>query len=106
MATKAEQFHADEQRHRGKGKKPRTSIKKPKKAAWSRESGHAGSKATHAIEETSRGARPSRESTRASANHARSDVAMNLTEDKTRGSPENRARRSRAKSVKVRGHAR
>jgi hypothetical protein len=106
MATKAEQFHANEQRHRGKGKKPRTSIKKPKKAAWSRASVHAASKATHAIEETSRGARPSRESTRASANRGRPDVAMNLKEEKTRGSPENRARRSRAQSVKVRGHTR
>ncbi|HEY8090760.1 MAG TPA: hypothetical protein VIF09_23020 [Polyangiaceae bacterium] len=102
MATKAEQFHSDEQR-KGQRGKARASKKKAKSSAWSRKSAHAGSKATRAMEETAPGKRPSRESTRGSANRAKADSAMNLTEEKRKGSPENRARKARVKGVKVRG---
>lgn len=104
MATRAEQFRTEEMR-RGARTKTRRSKKKPKKSEWSHESKHAASKATHAFEKTERGRRPSRESTRASANRAKGDSALNLTEEKRKGSPENRARRSGAKRVKVRGSA-
>jgi hypothetical protein len=100
MATRAEAFRAQQER---KGVKKRTSAKKPKKSTWSRESAHAAAKATRAFEPTASGERPSRESTRASANRAKGDTAMNLTEERRKGSPENRARRARARRTKVRG---
>jgi len=102
MATRAEQFRSEKSR-RAQAAPSKTSTKKPKKSAWSRSSRHAGSKATHALEERVRGIAPSRESTRGSANRAKADVAMNLTEEKTKGSPANRARQFRAKGLRVRG---
>ncbi len=102
MATRAEQVRA-EQSKRGPRAKAHVSKKKAKKAEWSRESKHAGSKATHALEETAAGRRPSRESTRGSANRVKSDAPLNVTEETRKGSPENRARRSRAKRARVRG---
>ena len=103
MATKAEQFRSDEQK---KGKPSKVSAKKPRKAAWSRAKGHAASKATHAFEPSAPGSRPSRESSRSSANRARADAGLNLTEETKKGAPENRARRARAKSTRVRGGSR
>jgi hypothetical protein len=104
MATKAEQQRSEEQRTHGAGKhKPRVAMRKPKKAAWGHDKGHAAAKATHALEETAPGHQPSRESTRGSANHAKADSAFNLTEQARKGSPANRARVSRAKVTKVRG---
>jgi hypothetical protein len=102
MATKAEQFRSSEQRS---GKPKRTSTKKPKKAAWSKDKAHAGSKATHA-KEPARAGRPSRESTRGSANRSKADSARNITEEVRQGAPSSRARRSSAKSKKVRGSSR
>jgi hypothetical protein len=102
MATKAEQFHTDEQRaNRGSGR--RKSVKRNKKSAWSRRRAHAGRKATHAFEDTPRGARRSRESTRGSANRAKSDAALNVTEEAKKGSPGNRARKARAMTIRARG---
>jgi|GEM_PF-1131797 len=104
MPTKAEQFHGDEQRTHGSGPhKSHVSKKKPKKAAWSHDKAHAGAKATHALEDTEPGTRPSRESTRGSSNRAKADAAFNLTEEKKKGSPTNRARKSGASRTKVRG---
>ena len=104
MATKAEQARSETERTHGKGPhKSHVSKKKPKKAAWSHEKAHAASKATHALEETAPGKRPSRESTRGSANRAKPDSAFNLTEQAKKGSPTNRARKSRASVAKVRG---
>jgi len=104
MATKAEQARSDEQRKHGEGRhKSHVSKKKPKKAAWSHDKAHAASKATRALEESAAGQRPSRESTRGSANRDKADSALNITEENRKGSPQNRARKSRAKGVKVRG---
>ncbi len=104
MATRAEQARSEEQRKHGTGRsKPRVSRRKPKKAAWSHDKAHAASKATHALEDTAPGKRPSRESTRGSANRDKADTAFNLTEQTRKGSPENRARKARARVVKVRG---
>jgi hypothetical protein len=103
MATRAEQYHSDEQR---KGGKPHhTSTKKAKKPAWSREKHHAEVKATHALEDTAPGKRPSRESTRASSNRAKPDAGFELTEEARKGAPRVRAGAARAKATRVRGSA-
>ena len=104
MATRAEQQRSEEERKHGKGNsKPRVSEKKPKKATWSHDKQHAGRKATHALEDVAPGTRPSRESTRGSANRAKADAADNITEQVRKGTPTNRARKSRAGGAKVRG---
>lgn len=104
MATKAEQARSDEQRSHGAGRhKSRVSKKKPKKATWSHDKAHAASKATHALENTAPGTRPSRESTRGGANRAKGDAAFNLTEQTRKGAPTNRARNSRVNRTRVRG---
>ena len=113
MSTRAERFRSDAQKVHGertgqakKNGESRVSQRKPKKAAWSHDSGHAGGKATHALEKTAPGERPSRESTRKSSNRAKPDAAFNLTEETKKGSPTNLARKSRAKGAKVRGSSR
>jgi len=98
MATRAEQFRSDAQRT---GHSHRAATRKPRKSAWGRDKAHAASKATHALEQSK--GRPSRESTRSSANRAKSDTAMNLTEEKRRGAPQAVARRGRAQASRVRG---
>ena len=104
MATRAEQSRSEGQRTHGAGRhKSHVAKRKPKKAAWSHHSAHAASKATHALEDTAPGKRPSRESTRGSANRAKADSALNLTEQTKNGAPTNRARMSRAKTSRVRG---
>ena len=102
MATKAERARSEEQRARRVPKAPAVK-KKPKKDQWSHESAHAGAKATHAFEETAPGKRPSRESTRGSANRAKNDTAFNLTQQLKKNAPANRARKSRRVAGKVRG---
>jgi hypothetical protein len=104
MATRAEQSRSDAQRTHGAGRrKSHVSKKKPKKADWSHDKAHAASKATHSLEDTAPGARPSRESTRGSSNRAKADSALNVTEEIRKGSPTNRARKSRTRGVRVRG---
>jgi hypothetical protein len=106
MATKAEGFRADQERTARGQHKRRVSRKRrklPKKTAWSRDKKHARVKATHALEETKPGRRPSRESTRASANRAKADAPFNLTEEKRKGAPEERARKAIVRRTKVRG---
>jgi len=95
MATRAERFRSDSERT---GRAKRKSIRKAKRATWSREKAHAAGKATHAIE-----AGGSRESTRRSANRAKADTAFNLTEEKRKGAPQSRARKMRASTKRVRG---
>jgi hypothetical protein len=102
MATRAEQFRSEERKH-GPRRKARTTKRKAKSSDWSRKSAHAASKATRAFEEVAPGKRPSRESTRGSANRAKADAALNVTEEARKGSPESRARRLRAKNLRVRG---
>jgi hypothetical protein len=106
MATKAEQFRANEQKSGAKGKKPkRRSTRKPKKAAWKRESHHAETKATHAIEERpSTGKRPSRVSSRGSANRAKGDASFERREEGKGTSSDAQYRKAKARSSRVRGH--
>ena len=100
MATKAERFRSDEERS---GRGARHSEKKPRKASWSREKHHADVKATHALEDSAPGKRPSRESTRTSSNRAKPDAPMNVTEEIRKGAPRMKASRARARRAKVRG---
>jgi hypothetical protein len=97
--TRAEEYRNRVQR---KGQPKRTAVKKPKRAAWGRDKQHAAAKATHALEVVSKG-RPSRKSTRASANRAKSDAPMNLTEEARKGAPRMLANKDRAKRQRVRG---
>jgi hypothetical protein len=103
MATKAEKARSEEQRSHRAGRPARVAKEKPKKSAWSRDKAHAGSKATHALEETAPGKRPSRESTRGGANRTKADSARNVTEQVRKGAPTNRARKSRVRASRVRG---
>jgi hypothetical protein len=106
MATKAERFRNEQERTPpAGGRAKRTSQRKPKKAAFGREKAHARVKATHALEDTKASARPSRKSTRASANRAKPDAAFNLTEEKRKASPQSRASKARAQRATVRGRA-
>jgi hypothetical protein len=106
MATKAERFRSEQERaHITKPPARPTSQRKPKKAAFGRKKRHAEVKATHALEEVGAGKRPSRKSTRASANRAKADVGFNRTEETRKASPEGRARKARAQRATVRGRA-
>jgi len=107
MATRAQRQHADSQRHGPSAKtKKRAAAKKARKEklATRHADEHAAKKATYAIE-THGKARPSRKSTRASANRAKADTNFNLREEMTKGSPESRYRKASAKRGRVRGHA-
>ncbi len=77
-------------------------MKKPPRSEWSHDKAHAGLKATHALEK-SNGVRPSRESTRKSANRAKADAARNITEEVRKGAPAQLARKARARASHVRG---
>lgn len=105
MATKAEEFRAAEQKTGSRGRKPkRTSRKKPKKSAWKHESHHAQAKATHAYEpRPSHGKRPSRVSSRASANRAKGDAPFEHRREDREASPDSRYREARGRSSHVRG---
>ncbi len=106
MATRAEQFHANEEKSGARGRKPkRRSKKKPKKSAWKHQSHHADVKATHALEpRPSKGKRPSRVSSRASANRAKGDSSFEHREEDKKTSPDSRYRKSSARRSRVRGH--
>jgi hypothetical protein len=100
MATRSEQFHANEQR---RGETPddqrrRAARSKPgvPLTERSRAKKHAEKKATYALEETAAGAQPSRKSTRKSANRAKPDTNLTLRESLQKGSPEARYRRASA----------
>jgi hypothetical protein len=101
MATRAEQFHADEQRTgRSRVRKGRSKPGVPRKKR-SRAKAHAAKKATVALEVG--GKRPSRKSTRSSANRAKTDASYNRVEELRKGSPESRYRKAEAKGSRVRG---
>ncbi len=98
MATQAEQYHAEEQRT-GRGKKVREGRTKPGTAPKdrSRANKRAGRKATYALEESA-GKRPSRKSTRKSANRSKPDAALNAREALQKDSPEQRYIKAQART--------
>ena len=108
MATKAEKVHAEEQRHGPSPKtKKRAKAKKMRaeKLVAPHETKHAGKKASYALETTPAKGRPSRKSTRSSANRAKPDTNLTLREGRAKGSPEARYGKSRARTSRVRGSA-
>ena len=103
MATRAEQERADAQRRGPRTTKRNQAGTKPGSppASRSRAKKHTARKATYALERST--GRPSRKSTRASANRAKPDAALNRTEEKRKGSPEATYRRARARATRARG---
>lgn len=107
MATKSEQHHAEEQRTgRAKAPKKRVSRSKPGSPAAKRRptTKRGAGKATYAIEPT-RAGRPSRKSTRKSANRVKADSNLTLREDRQKGSPESRFEKARVQRTRPRGSA-
>lgn len=96
MATRSEEYRSSEQR-RARGKKKTSDPKKPSGGTRSRAKKHAGRKATYALEDTGT-AKPSRKSTRKSANRAKPDANLNGREALQKGSPEARFRRANARA--------
>jgi hypothetical protein len=91
MATRSEQFRADAQRTGKKKKRKNPEAKKPTRAK-----SHAAKKATYALEEAG-GKRPSRKSSRKSANRAKPDSGLNIREEIQKGSPERAYEKAAAK---------
>ena len=105
MATRAEQFHADEQRTGKSAERKRAARTKPGVPASkrSRSKVHAAKKAAYALELPANAKRPSRRSSRSSANRSKPDTAYNAAEEIRKGSPESRYRKARARASKARG---
>lgn len=104
MATRAERHRTEEQR-KGRGATTRVGRSKPgaKPDARTRETKRAGRKATYALEEGTVG-RPSRKSTRKSANRSKPDASLNAREQLKKNSPA--ARYRKARTHHARDHAR
>jgi hypothetical protein len=105
MATRTQQFRAkEEQRESAKNQaEARRGRSKPGVAPKdrSRVKKHAARKATYAFEATS-AKRPSRKSSRKSANRAKPDSSFNLVEELRKGSPEATFRKAQARSARGR----
>jgi hypothetical protein len=101
MATKSERVKAEEQK---KGTKPKRARKLARRKTDAEKHEHhestaAGKKATYAKEPApAKGKRPSRKSTRASANRAKADTNLNLRSERAKSSPKARASASKAKA--------
>jgi hypothetical protein len=107
MATRSEQFRANQERKHSKNAPPTRSAaaKHTPTTAQSRRTEHARKKATYALEIAEKGQRSTRKSTRKSANRSKPDATFNILESFVKGSPEARFRRARAQSKRVGGSA-
>ena len=105
MATRGEDFRAEEQRKAQKPKKKAKAKHTHKKSEpILKKEGRIGKKVSYAEETTpAAGEPPSRKSTRKSANRAKPDSQLNRREEMRKTSPDARARKSRANGTKVRG---
>ena len=102
MATRGERARDEDQR-RSAARKRADSAKRGKVARKpARKAGRVAAKATYAYE-APRPGKPSRKSTRKSANRAKADASFNQRESLQRGSPEARARRARVQASRARG---
>ena len=98
MATRSEQYRAQEQRHRSKAAAKRAKshaakTTRAKKSDHAHANAHAARHATVALEPRSKQGKATRKSTRSSANRIKADV--NVSErraEKTQASPEARYR--------------
>lgn len=108
MATKAEQARAESAK---KGPNPKrvkkAAQKKPAKAKGvgtePNENRAAGRKATFAKETTAPGKRPSRKSTRSSANRAKPDTNLTLRSERAKRAPSDAAATAKARATRPRG---
>jgi hypothetical protein len=96
MATRAEQFRSEQERH--KRRPARTDTREPTPG------GHAEKKATYAREQQSTEARPSRKSTRGGKNRAKADAPLVISQEREQNTPETRFRASAARRQTVRGN--
>jgi hypothetical protein len=103
MATRSQQFHAEEERRQGAKNRKRAKANAAPKARARSKKGRTETKAPYALEPEDKGARPSRKSSRKSANHAKPDASFNMVEQLSKTSPEARFRKERARNTKVRG---
>jgi hypothetical protein len=103
MATKAEEFHAEEERAAQKKNRKRAPKRGPVKKKQTHAEGRVAEKATYALEKTAEGKRPSRKSSRKSANRSKADASFNITEERKKTSSDARFRKDRAAKTRVRG---
>jgi hypothetical protein len=106
MATRSEQEHDAQQRRGQTAKAKKRSLARKSRAekfGTEHATKRAGGKASYALERPSRTGRASRKSTRGGANRSKRDANMDLREQRTKGSPEARFRRARAKATRARG---
>ena len=106
MATKAERVREEDQRANGQAKaaKAKKSAAAKRAPPRARAKGRTAGKATYAYEPPRPG-KPSRKSTRKSANRAKPDVGLTATESTKKDSPEARFRKARDGATRVRGSA-
>ena len=93
------------QRAAGQRTKHKAKAQVKARGADSRRKKRSARKATYALEAPREG-RPSRKSSRKSANRSKPDSALNITESVRKGSPEERYRRARARTLRPRGRSR
>ncbi len=109
MATRSEQTHAEEQRKGPRDTKKNKRVNRSKPGARPSDrtpsKSHAASKAPYALE-PERAGRPSRESTRKSANRAKPDTNLTLREERSKSSADTRFRKSSAGKTRVDGKPR
>jgi hypothetical protein len=109
MATRAEQEHANAQKKgmsRKAKKRHAAKVAKTEKKGPAHARTRAGKKATVALEQGKKEGRPSRKSTRASANRSKAEATLEIREEIQKGTPTNLARKAGAKAKRVRGSSR
>jgi hypothetical protein len=108
MATRAQQFRAEQQQRGAKeskeGHQPAVKQSRSGDISEAHPNKHAEKKATYALEAPASDGRRSRKSTRASANRSKPDANFNLREMRQKGSPENRFAKAQARATRARGH--
>lgn len=102
MATKAEDVRASAQKKGPSKKKAKKLVQRKPKRSHA-EPVAAGRKATYAKETTAKGKRPSRKSTRASANRAKADSTIEIRSELAKNAPTERARSVKRKARHPRG---
>lgn len=105
MATRAEQSRYEQEREQGRKKRDKNKRKQPATPPRGTKPrvGRTAAKATVALESHVAGKRPSRKSTRGSANRGKSDTNLNRREESAKGSPGNLYRKGLARAARVRG---
>jgi hypothetical protein len=104
MAPRSEQFHAEQERLAREKKAKRAKRARAKKDEKAHAKTRTEGKATYAREENAApGKRPSRKSTRKSANRAKPDASLSRVEAAKKGSPDAKFRKGKAAIDRVRG---